>query len=160
MLALQVVDWRPNLDDIDFKTLDESSRVELERDFSEEEIFDGLMSCRREKTHVSDDFNVGFLQEFWPIMKKDIVDLFQELYEAGSFVKSLNEFFFVRIAKFAGARNIRDFRSISLVGCIYKLIAKVLVRRTFIANVVIDELMYGRKEGVLCKLDMEKLINT
>lgn len=43
-------------------------------------------------------------------------------------MKSLNSFL-VFIAKIDGARNVNDFRSVSLVSCIYKLIAKVLTRR-------------------------------
>lgn len=124
---------------------------------------------------------MGFLQEFWHIMKKYIVDLFQELHKAGSFVKSLNTTFLVLIAKFGGACNIKDFILISLVVCIYKIIAKVLTKRlarvidmvvgecqhayvdgrqildaAIIANEVVDELIYRERKGVLSKLYIEK----
>lgn len=36
--------------------------------------------------------------------------------------------FLVFISKFAGDLSIRDFRPINLVGCVYKLIANVLVK--------------------------------
>ena len=39
---------------------------------------------------------------------------------------SLNATFIGLIPKKANAENIRDFRLISLVGCIYKLLSKVL----------------------------------
>lgn len=60
---------------------------------------------------------------------KDIIELFQEMYQNGSFVKSTNSSFLVLIAKFGRAHNIKDFKLISLVGYIYELIAKVFGRR-------------------------------
>lgn len=62
-------------------------------------------------------------------MKEDIIAIFQELYEAESFVKSFNAYFLVLIVMLSGTRDIKDFRPINLVGSIYKLIAKVIARR-------------------------------
>lgn len=61
---------------------------------------------------------MGFLQEFCHLMKKDIIDMFQELPEAGSFIKSLNSSFSMLITEIGGTHNIKDFRLMSLVDCI------------------------------------------
>ena len=53
----------------------------------------------------------------------------KEFHEHGGFVRSLNSTFLVLIPKKAGAEDLRDFRSISLVGGLYKLLAKVLANR-------------------------------
>lgn len=79
-------------------------------------IFDDLWSRRRDKTPGPDGFNIVSFQEFWHIMNKDIVDFFQDLHEGRSFV---NTTFLVLIAKFGGVCNIKNFKPISLVGCIY-----------------------------------------
>ena len=44
----------------------------------------------------------------------------------GKFEKSLNATFIALVPKKNGASNIRDFRPISLVGSVYKILAKVL----------------------------------
>lgn len=70
-----------------------------------------------------------FLQEFWVILKDNLVNVSKEFHQSGNFVKFLNSTFIILIAKVEGANNIRQFRLISLVGYTYKLISKVLARR-------------------------------
>ena len=54
---------------------------------------------------------------------------FSEFHTNGKFVTSLNVTFIALIPKRANAQNIKDYRPISLVGCIYNLLSKVLARR-------------------------------
>ena len=106
---------------------------------------------------------------------------FKEFQEHGRFVKSLNATFVVLIPKKGGAEDLKDFRPISLVGGLYKWLAKVLANRfkvvlpkvisknhnTFIgsiqildvalvANEAIDSIVRRESCVVLCKLDLEK----
>ena len=108
---------------------------------------------------------------------------FKDFSERGRFVRSLNTTFLVLVPKKGGADDLRDFRPISLVGGLYKLLAKVLANRlkkvmgkvvsstqnaffegrqildvALIANEAIDSLLKRNESGVLCKLDLEKLI--
>lgn len=76
-----------------------------------------------------------------------------------------------------GNKDIKKFRPISLLGCIYKLISKLLARRLTkvlgesqhafvegrqildvvkVANEVVDDLVSSKRDGILIKLDMEK----
>lgn len=80
-----------------------------------------------------------------------------------------------------GAKDIKNFRPIRLVRCMYKLLSKVLVRRlakllgevigknhnafveekqildvVLVAKDLVDDLAGNKREGILCNLDMEK----
>ena len=106
---------------------------------------------------------------------------FKDFFEREKFVKSLNTTFLVLVPKKGGADDLSDFRLISLVGGLYKLLAKVLANRlkkvvgkvvsstqnafvegrqilnaALIANEAINSLLKRNESGVLCKLDLEK----
>ena len=55
--------------------------------------------------------------------------MFKEFHEHNSFLKSLNNTFLVLLLKRGGAKDLGDYRPISLLGGLYKLLAKVLINR-------------------------------
>jgi hypothetical protein len=61
------------------------------------------------------------------VIKSDIVGVFQDFHTYSKFVKSLNATFIALIPKKSGTIDLMDFRPISLVSGVYKIIAKVLV---------------------------------
>lgn len=63
---------------------------------------------------------------------------FEDFHMTGRFSKAINSTFLVLIPKKERADNIKDFRSISLVGSLYKLLAKVLANhlRKVMHNVI------------------------
>ena len=60
--------------------------------------------------------------------------MFKEFHEQNAFLKSLNNTFLVLLPKKGGTEELRDFKPISLLGGLYKLLAKVLANR--IKNVI------------------------
>ena len=54
---------------------------------------------------------------------------FRDFHERGRFVKSLNATFLTLVPKKGGAEDLKDFKPISLVGSLYKLLANVLANR-------------------------------
>jgi hypothetical protein len=72
----------------------------------------------------------------------DIMKVFGALHAGGRFEKSLTASFISLIPKVPGAVELKDFRPISLVRGIYKIIAKVLANRL---KIVLDKLSPSRK---------------
>ena len=67
------------------------------------------------------------------------MDLFKEFFDKKSFAKSLNTTFLVLIPKKGGANDLGDFRPISLLGGLYKLLVKALANRL---KKVLDKVVY------------------
>ena len=84
------------------------------------------MEMNGDKASGPDGFTVAFWQTCWDFVKEEILELFKEFYDQSFFVKSLNTTFLVLIPKKGGAEDLGDFRPISLLGGLYKLLAKVL----------------------------------
>ena len=74
----------------------------------------------------------------------DILVVFEEFYQHSNFEKSLNATFIASIPKKNGSSNIRDFRPISLVRNMYKILAKVLANWL---KVVLDQLISESQKG-------------
>ena len=87
------------------------------------------MDMNGDKTPGPDDFTVAIWQSCWDFVKEEILDIFKEFHEQNSFLKSLNNTFLVLLLKRGGAEDLGDYRPISLVGGLYKLLAKVLANR-------------------------------
>ena len=52
-----------------------------------------------------------------------------DFFSSGYLPKNLNMTWVILIPKFDGTKDMKDFRPISMVGCIYKMISKILARR-------------------------------
>ena len=101
----------------------------LERPFEETEIFEVIKEFNGDKSPGPDSFSMAFFQACWGILKSDIMAMFHHFHVTGQFEKSLNATFIALIPKKAAAVEVKDFRPISLVGGVYKILAKILATR-------------------------------
>jgi len=173
--------WRPKVDDLSFSSIDEEDRLWLEREFEEDEIWAVIQNFKGDKAPGPDGFSMAFFQKCWEILKEDIFAVLKEFYFTGKFEKSLNATFVSLIPKKAGAVDIKDFRPISLIGGMYKIISKILANRlkvvlgkivsqsqnafiegrqildsVLVANECVDSRIRSGIPGIICKLDLEK----
>jgi hypothetical protein len=121
--------WRPRVEGLSFLSTDADESIWLERAFEEKEVWEVIRDLNGDKAPGPDGFTAAFFQKCWDFLKTDIMDVFVEFHARGKFEKSLNATFVSLIPKKTGGMDVRDFRPISLVGGIYKIISKVLANR-------------------------------
>ena len=120
---------RPTLDNLLCIQLDSNDAGSLDRVFTEEEVAEAVPNMNRDKAPGPDGFSLAFFQFCWSILKEDIMQIFHHFHEHGTFSHRLNTTFIALIPKKPGSVEIKDFRSISLVTGLYKIVAKVLANR-------------------------------
>ncbi|MCI26873.1 LINE-1 reverse transcriptase like, partial [Trifolium medium] len=133
------------------------------------------------KSPGPDGINFGFIKEFWAEVKSDFMRFLLEFYANGKLAKGVNSTFIVLIPKVDNPQALGEFRPISLVGSMYKVLAKVLENRlkevmgdvisasqsTFVkgrqilyrimvANEVVNDANKHKKELIMFKVDFEK----
>jgi hypothetical protein len=122
-------DERPRVDDLHFSTLTTAEGGNLVKPFSIEEVHAAIWDCDSFKSPGPDGINFGFLKEFWPELKEDIMRFITEFHRNGKLSKGINSTFIALIPKVDNPQKLNDFRPISLVGSLYKILAKVLANR-------------------------------
>ena len=132
-----------------------------------------------------DGFNIRCIKHVWPVIGEDFCKAILNFFESGLLPSALNMTWVTLIPKKKEALDIKDFRPISMVGCVYKVIVKILSRRlrgvvqdivggsqtafisgrqildgALIANEVVQWLRKKKREGVLLKLDFQRAYDT
>lgn len=120
---------RPRLENLGLKCITVDQAEGLQQPFKEDELLGALKELAKDKTPGPDGYSVRFFLFCWDFMKFDILKVFDEFYSTGSFDWRLNTSFITLIPKKSGDKAVHDYRPISLLSCIYKLLSKVLDNR-------------------------------
>jgi len=164
-----------------FKTLTYAEGGNLTKPFLVAEVKAAVWDCDSYKSPGPDGVNFGFLKEFWEDVKGDVMHFISDFHRNERLTRGINNTFIVLIPKVTSPQRLNDFRPISLVKSLYKILSKVLANRlrmvmgsliaetqtTFvkgrqildgilIANEVVDEARKSKKELMLFKVDFEK----
>ena len=128
-LYMDEVGWRPKLDRLDFPNLSDEDAGLLVRPFGEEEVVGVIKGFNGDKAPGPDGFPMAFFQVCWDIIRCDIIEVIRYFHARGTFATSLNATFLTLIPKKTKAVEVKDFRPISSVGGVYKIVSKVLANR-------------------------------
>ena len=149
-----------------------------------EEIKEAAWSCCLSKALGVDGFNLNFVRKLWGVIGDDFCKAVMDFLYSGRLPRSTNIMWVTLVSAFEGAEEIKDFRPISTVACVYKVIAKVLARRlkgvmpglvgetqcafvsgrhisdcALIACEAMHWMKQKKKAGVVIKLDFQKAYN-
>ncbi|GJX21172.1 RNA-directed DNA polymerase, eukaryota [Tanacetum coccineum] len=134
-----------------------------------------------DKVPGPDGFTFGFFRHFWHLVDRDVCEAVRYFFKFSDLPKGCNSSFIALIPKIPDANLVKDFRPISLIGSIYKIIAKILTNRLvdvlggiinevqsafikdrqildgpFILNEVMSWCKKKKKQTLLFKVDFEK----
>ena len=172
------------MDGVQFRSIREKDKALLDKKFDLEEIREAVWECEGNKSPGPDGFNFTFIKKNWDLLKGDVWRVLNEFHENGRLSKGVNSSFIALIPKVESPIGLNDFRPISLVGCICKIIAKVLAARlrnamhylieenqsafvggwflldgVVVANEVVDDAKKRKKKPVVClRLTLKKLM--
>ena len=88
-----------------------------------------VFNMKKGKAHGPNGFSIEFFQEFWEIVKYDLLDVVQESHRNKQMLKSLNSTFLDHIPKKEGVNWLDQFRPIALCNVVYKIITKLIAER-------------------------------
>jgi hypothetical protein len=120
---------RPTLEGCTFKQLSDSDRNLLVAPFSSAEFKAAVWDCGSNKAPGPDGFNFGFIKRFWDVLGTYFCSVFEQFYNSGEISKGCSSSFITLIPKCSDPMSLKDYRPISLIGCISKVISKVLANR-------------------------------
>jgi len=173
---------RPSLDGASFKQISKEENQMLIVQFGEQEIKKALWECDSQ-CPGPDGIHFNFLKTFWETMKEDTVRFISEFLAHGMLPRGTNTSFITPVRKVEDPQNLSEFKPISLVGCMYKVLAKPLANKmkrvmngvidqrqsailgdryilhsTLVANKAIEEAKREKKKSFFSKLIMKKLM--
>ena len=153
----------------------------LERPFTEDEVKLVVFECDGSKAPGPDGYSMTVFQSQWDIVKNDIMKVLEEFYRSGVINGITNETYICLIPKKLNSCWVKDFRPISLVTSLYKIIANVLAKIlqlvlgdtisksqgafvagrqildvVLVATEVVEGYRRSNKEGLVFKIDFEK----
>ena len=116
--------------------------------FEEDEVRAAIWDCGNAKSLGLDGLNFNFIKQFWDLLKPYVLRFLNEFHANGVFPKGSNASFLVLIPKVNDPQGLIDYRPISLIGCIYKIVAKLLSNRLEkVLPGIIDECQYALRRA-------------
>ena len=128
--------FRSNL----FRKITDNDKLALEAPITLQEIKNAVWACGNDKSPGPDGFTFKFIKKYWEVLLGDIAAVVKYFELHGKIDPSCNSSFISLLPKIKDPQQLKDYRPISLIGCIYKIIANILaVRLKLVMGQCIDE---------------------
>nr|GFA29697.1 RNA-directed DNA polymerase, eukaryota [Tanacetum cinerariifolium] len=102
---------------------------DLDKDISIDEIRKAVWDCGESKSPGLDDFTFEFFRHYWHFIGPDFYAAVNCFFDKGRFSRGSNLSFNALIPKVIDAKFVTDFRPISLIDSVYKVVTKILANR-------------------------------
>lgn len=160
-------------------------RIEMEAQISIQEVEYTLHSLGSDRAPGPDGFNILFIKKFWPHIRNKVMECFKAFEDNNVLPKGFNSSFVALIPKVLSPQKVQDYRPISLLNSLAKILTKVLAnimeklnekifdehqhgfikgRHAAESILIVHEvehlLMQQREMGFILKLDFEKAFDT
>lgn len=99
--------------------------------FTEGEIKEAVWDYGGDKAPGLDGFNFNFIKRYWDMLKEDVEEVMLFYHEGENISVGCSASFITLIPKIMDPLFIKDYRPISLIGCLYK----ILVNYVFVFSV-------------------------
>ncbi|XP_068479065.1 uncharacterized protein [Phaseolus vulgaris] len=103
--------------------LEGSSRLER---MELEEVQEAVWRCDGSKSPGPYGYNFNFIKKSWDVIKSDIVAVVAQFHDSSSIPKGCNASFIALVPKVSDPLKLDQYRPITLVSALYKIISKVL----------------------------------
>ncbi|GJT70288.1 glycerophosphodiester phosphodiesterase GDPDL3 [Tanacetum coccineum] len=144
---------RPHFTSNLFKKLSRDEVSILDAPFTITEIKYAVWDCGGGKAPGPDGFTFKFIKQYWDTIRKDFTEMANKFEADGYIPRGCNSSFIALAHKNPDPLHIKDYRPISLIGCQYKIIAKVLANR-------LQQATKHKERFFLLKVDFEKAFDS
>ncbi|GJW37117.1 RNA-directed DNA polymerase, eukaryota [Tanacetum coccineum] len=113
---------------------------DLERPVTKDEVKTVVWGCGKNKSPGPDGYMFEFFRNFWDIIGSDLFEAVEWFFVHCSFTRGCNSSFVALIPKTHDPKFVSDYRPISLIGSLYKVITKILANRlSFVISDLISD---------------------
>ncbi|WVZ54678.1 hypothetical protein U9M48_005442 [Paspalum notatum var. saurae] len=119
--------WARNIEDIPQVSWEENKI--LTEPFTEKEVRDTIFQMKLNKAPGPDGFPVEFYQEFWGLLKRDLLQMFEEFHKGVLPLCNLNFGTITLLPKLKEVKQIQQYRPICLLNVSFKVFTKVIANR-------------------------------
>ena len=97
-----------------------------------------MWDCESSRALGPNRYNFNFIKKCWNVVGNDFIACIEEFFRTGVLPRQANMTWATLIPKTDDAKKLKDYRPISIIECVYKVVSKLLANHL---HVVMDGLV-------------------